>query len=59
MGLMLHASLMVTQEGLPLGLSSLKCWSRVSREETPQEKQRRLYQSTMKEKESIKWIETL
>ncbi len=59
MGLMLHASLMVTQEGLPLGLSSLKCGSRVSREETPQEKQRRLYQSTMKEKESIKWIETL
>ncbi|WP_342220938.1 IS4 family transposase [Candidatus Fukatsuia endosymbiont of Tuberolachnus salignus] len=59
MGLMLHAILMVTQEGLPLGLSSLKCWSRVSREEPPQEKQRRLYQSTMKEKESIKWIETL
>jgi hypothetical protein len=58
-GLMLHAALMVTEQGLPLGLSASKCWSRVAREETAREKQRRIYTSAIREKESVKWIDAL
>jgi hypothetical protein len=59
MGLMLHAALMVTEAGLPLGISSLQCWSRVPQEETQQEKQIRAYTCAIEEKESFKWLEAL
>ncbi len=59
MGLMVHTALMLTMEGLPLGLSSQQCWARVLREETAQEKTRRKYISSIKEKESYKWITAL
>lgn len=59
MGLMLHSALMVTEQGLPLGLSSVKCWSREPREETKTQKAARIYKSSIREKESFKWIEAL
>lgn len=59
MGLMVHTALILTMEGLPLGLSSQRCWARVPREETAQEKTRRKYISSIKEKESYKWITAL
>lgn len=55
-GLLVHSTLLITQEGLPLGLSSQKCWARWLREETPQEKTKRRYTTRIQEKESYKWI---
>ena len=54
-GLIVHSSLMLTMEGLPLGLSSQQCWARVFREENAQEKTRRKYIASIKDKESYKW----
>lgn len=59
MGLMLHSTLMLSIEGLPLGLSSQQCWSRTLRKETAQEKSRRKYISSIEDKESYKWITAL
>lgn len=59
MGLMLHSALIVSEEGLPLGLSSQACWSRIAREETAAEKTRRKYISSILDKESYKWITAL
>ena len=59
MGLMLHSTIMLSVEGLPLGLASQQCWSRAIREETAQEKSRRRYTSSIEDKESYKWITAL
>jgi hypothetical protein len=59
MELLLHPALMVTEEGLPLGLSFFKCWSREIREETKKQKMKRIYRTPIKDKESFKWIEAL
>ena len=56
---MLHSALIVTMEGLPLGLSSQQCWARPIREEEPKEKARRKYVTSTKDKESYKWIKAL
>jgi hypothetical protein len=59
MGLIIHSTLAVTAEGLPLGLSSQQCWSRPLREEEAQEKSRRIYRTYISNKESYKWITAL
>lgn len=56
-GLILHSALMVSKKGLPLGLSSQQCWARPAREEeTTKEKANRTYRTSIKDKESYKWI---
>lgn len=54
-GLILHSTLMVSMEGLPLGLTSQQCWARVIREENAKEKARRKYIASSQDKESYKW----
>lgn len=58
-GLILHTTLIVSKEGLPLGLSSQQCWARVIREEKASEKARRQYITSSQDKESYKWIRAL
>ena len=55
-GLIMHSTIIVTQEGLPLGLTSQQCWARIAREEEQKEKARRKYITHIKDKESYKWI---
>lgn len=55
-GLIMHSTIIVTQEGLPLGLASQQCWARIAREEEQKEKARRKYITHIKDKESYKWI---
>lgn len=54
-GLILHTTLIVSREGLPLGLTSQQCWARVIREENAKEKARRRYITSPQNKESYKW----
>jgi hypothetical protein len=58
-GLLLHSTLLVTEAGKPLGISSQQCWARTAREESPQERARRYYTASIEEKESYKWIKGL
>lgn len=58
-GLILHSTLIVSMEGLPLGFSSQQCWARVVREEKAKEKTRRQYITSSQNKESYKWITAL
>jgi hypothetical protein len=55
-GLIMHSTIIVTQEGLPLGLASQECWARIAREEDRTEKARRKYLTHIRDKESHKWI---
>lgn len=59
MGLIVHSTLAVTMNGLPLGLLSQQCWSRPLREETTPEKSKRIYKTSKVNKESYKWITAL
>lgn len=54
-GLMQHNTLVVSSEGMPLGLIDQKCWSRTL---TPEEK-KALKATAIEEKESFRWIESL
>jgi hypothetical protein len=59
-GLLMHASLVVTTEGLPLGLSAVKFWSRQQFKGTAALK--RTINPTrvpIEQKESIRWLENL
>lgn len=59
-GILMHASLAITPEGLPLGLSSIRFWTRQVFKNT--ELMKRKINPTrvpIEEKESIKWIENL
>lgn len=59
-GVLMHASLAVTSEGLPLGLTSARYWSRKVFKNTRQMK--RLINPTrvpIEEKESIKWLKNI
>jgi len=56
-GILMHSALMVTEEGLPLGLGSLKLYSR---EEPEKEKEVNAHQKKpITEKESFRWLETM
>src|SRR6516165_2987755 len=56
-GICLHSSLVVTTEGLPLGLAAVKFWSR--REFKGLTRRRKAHRAPIEEKESIRWLENL
>ena len=58
-GLIMHNTLIVTRKGLPLGLASQQCFTRIAREEEQKDKSRRRYVTPIKDKESYKWIAAL
>ncbi|MAK59564.1 MAG: IS4 family transposase [Ponticaulis sp.] len=59
-GLLMHASLVVTTEGLPLGLSAIKFWSRAKFKGTNAlKRQVNPTRITIEEKESIRWLENM
>ena len=58
-GLIMHSTLIVTSKGLPLGLSSQQCFTRIEPEEEQKDKSRRKYVTPIKDKESYKWIAAL
>lgn len=59
-GILMHASLAVTQEGLPLGLSATKFWTRKVFKNTKQMKRHiNPTRIPVTEKESIKWLNNL
>ena len=59
-GLLMHASLAVTTEGLPLGLSAVKIWSRRKFKGTAALKRKvNLTRLPIEGKESIRWLENM
>ena len=59
-GILMHASLVVSPEGLPLGLSALKLWTR--KDFTDCNKRKKKVNPTrvpIEEKESFRWLENL
>ena len=56
-GICLHSSLAVTLEGLPLGLTAAKFWSRQSFK--GRETKRKAKRAPIEEKESLRWLENL
>lgn len=59
-GILMHSSLAVTTEGLPLGLTAIKCWSRKKFKGTNALKKKvNPTRVPIEEKESIRWIENL
>ena len=56
-GLCLHSSLVLTVEGLPLGLAAAKFWSRESFQGPGA--RRRAHNAPIEEKESLRWVENL
>lgn len=58
-GLLMHSSLAVTCEGLPLGLCAIKFWNRVVRKKDSATKNVKLERIPIEEKESIRWLENL
>lgn len=59
-GLLMHSSLVVTKEGLPLGLSAIKFWTRKQFKGTNALK-KKINQTRIpiKKKESIRWLENM
>jgi len=59
-GLLMHASLAITPEGLPLGLTAAKFWSRSKFKGTAELKRRiNLTRIPIDQKESIRWLDNL
>lgn len=59
-GILMHASLAVTSEGLPLGLTSTRYWSRKVFKNTNQLKRRvNMTRLPIEKKESIKWLQNM
>lgn len=59
-GLLMHASLVVTTEGLPLGLSAVKFWSRQQFKGTAALKRKiNPTRVPIEQKESVRWLENL
>jgi hypothetical protein len=56
-GINLHSSLALTLEGLPLGLTAVKFWSR--KEFKGQKAKRKAHNAPIEEKESMRWLENL
>jgi|GEM_PF-6454549 len=53
-GLKVHSSLMVSGEGVPLGVSDIEIWTR-----DPEKKQEKKVSKSQKEKESKRWLRGL
>ncbi|HVT30314.1 MAG TPA: IS4 family transposase [Lacipirellulaceae bacterium] len=59
-GILMHSSLAVTTEGLPLGLASIKFWSRKEFKNTTKKRSKvNFTRIPIEEKESYRWIENL
>ena len=59
-GILMHSSLVVTSEGLPLGLAAIKFWTRKKFKGTAALKKRvNLTRIPIEKKESIRWLENL
>lgn len=59
-GILMHSSLAVTTEGLPLGLASIKFWSRKEFKNTTKKRSKvNFARIPIEEKESYRWIENL
>jgi hypothetical protein len=58
-GVLMHSSLALTPDGLPLGLCAIKFWSRVEQEGTTAEKKKKSSRLPIEEKESFRWLENL
>jgi hypothetical protein len=59
-GVLMHASLAVTSEGLPMGLTSARFWTRTEFKNTSQMKRHiNPTRIPIEEKESIKWLQNL
>jgi Transposase DNA-binding/Transposase Tn5 dimerisation domain len=59
-GILMHSSLVVTTEGLPLGLAAIKFWTRAKFKGTNALKKRiNPTRVPIEEKESIRWLENL
>jgi hypothetical protein len=56
-GINLHSSLAVTLEGLPLGLTAVKFWSRKAFK--GRKAKRKAHRAPIEEKESVRWLENL
>lgn len=56
-GVCLHSSLAVTLEGLPLGLTAVKFWSRKTFK--GRRARRKAHRAPIEEKESLRWLENL
>ena len=56
-GICMHSSLVVSVEGLPLGLAAIKFWNRKEFKGLQQRKKER--RVAIEEKESIRWLENL
>ena len=56
-GINLHSSLAVTLEGLPLGLTAVKFWSRKAFK--GRKAKRKAHKAPIEEKESVRWLENL
>jgi hypothetical protein len=58
-GLIMHSTLAVTPEGLPLGILTREIWAREDPEFDPKEQRRKRRQRPIQEKESYKWLKAL
>ena len=58
-GVLMHSSLALTPDGLPLGLCAIKFWSRAEQEGTTAEKKYKSSRLPIEEKESFRWLENL
>lgn len=59
-GILMHSSLAVTTDGLPLGLSAVKFWTRKKFKGTAQLKKRvNLTRMPIEKKESVRWLDNL
>jgi hypothetical protein len=59
-GILMHSSLAVTTEGLPLGLTAIKFWSRKEFKDTAEKRRKvNFTRIPIEKKESFRWIENL
>ena len=59
-GILMHSSLAVTTEGLPLGLTAIKFWSRKEFKDTAKKRSKvNFTRIRIEKKESFRWIENL
>ena len=59
-GILMHSSLAVTTEGLPLGLTAIKFWSRKEFKDTAKKRSKvNFTRIPIEKKESFRWIENL
>lgn len=56
-GICMHSSLAITQEGLPLGLTAVKFWSR--KQFKGRTRRRKAHNAPIEQKESMRWLENL